>query len=182
MKKIFSIVFSTLFVLTLFAGCKANMPEETLTPDPPTGTTEKAIETTEKEVVPETEKQEEIKTTYPEVTTKREVPVTDAPVSDPTKAPENKPHQKPVNTTEKRTDAPTVTQTVLNITYTEAKEIALGHAGLAETDIRHYKAELDRERKTTVYEIEFDSGKFEYEYEINADTGKVVKAEKEIRD
>lgn len=182
MKKIFSIVFSTLFVLTLFAGCKTNMPEETLTPDPTTGTTEKAIETTEKEVVPETEKQEEIKTTYPEVTTKREVPVTDAPVSDPTKPPENMPHQKPVNTTEKRTDDPTVTQTVLNITYNEAKEIALGHAGLAETDIRHYKAELDRERKTIVYEIEFDSGKFEYEYEINADTGKVVKAEKEIRD
>ena len=36
--------------------------------------------------------------------------------------------------------------------------------------------------ETNVYEIEFDSGKYEYEYEINADTGKVIKAEKEIRD
>lgn len=182
MKKTLSIVISTLFVLTLFAGCKANMPEETLTPDPPTGTTENAIETTENKVVPETEKQEEIKTTYPEATTKKEVSVTGSLVSDPTKAPENKPQQRPVNTTEKRTDAPTVTQTVLNITYDEAKEIALGHAGLTETDIRYYKSEVDRERKITVYEIEFDAGKYEYEYEINADTGKVIKAEKEIRD
>ncbi len=184
MKKILAILISTLLVLTLFAACKANKPDNTLTPNPPTGTTEskETIETTESEVVPETEKKEE----KPETTTEKVI-VTQPPVSDPTKpvvtkAPETKPQQKPVNTTENRTNPPTVTQPVLDITYDEAKEIALGHAGLVETDIRHYKSELDRERNIIIYEIEFDSGKYEYEYEINADTGKVIKAEKEIRD
>lgn len=177
MKKILSIIISALLALTIFSGCKANKAESTLTPDPPTGTTvkneERTIETIKKEVVPETEKKEEVKTTLPETTKKKDVV---------TKAPETKPQQKPAGTTENRTNAPTVTQPVLNITYDEAKAIALSHAGLAETDIRHYRAEIDRERKILVYEIEFDSGKYEYEYEINADTGKVIKAEKEIRD
>lgn len=184
MKKLLAILISTLLVLTLFAACKATKPDNTLTPNPPTGTTEKEeiIEATVNKVVPETEKNEE----KPETTTEKTV-VTKTPVSDPTKpvvtkVSETRPQQKPVNTTENRTNAPTVTQPVLNITKDEAKTIALSHAGLVETDIRHYRAELDRERKAIVYEIEFDSGRYEYEYEINADTGKVIKAEKEIRD
>ncbi len=182
MKKLLAIIISTLLALTLFASCKANKADNTLTPNPPTGTTakveEEKIETTVKEVVPETEKKEEIKTTLPETTVKKENP-TQAPT---TKAPEAKPQQNPAPTTENRTKAPTVTQAILNITKDEAKEIALGHAGLTETDIRYYKSELDRERKTIVYEIEFDSGKFEYDYEIDANSGKVIKAEKDFND
>ncbi len=177
MKKILTILISTLLVLTVFVSCKANKPNNTITPNPPTGTTvknkEEKIETTKNEVVPETEKKEEIKTTLPEETSKKEVV---------TKSPETKPPQKPVPTAENKTSAPVATQKTFEITKDEAKQIALGHAGLAETDISRYKSELDRERKIIVYEIEFNSGKYEYEYEINADTGKVIKAEKEIKD
>lgn len=48
--------------------------------------------------------------------------------------------------------------------------------------MKFYHAELDRERKTIVYEVEFVSGKHEYDYEVNAETGKIIKAEKEFRD
>ena len=182
MKKLLAVLLSTLLVLTLFSACKTNKEDATPTTNPPIETTTVKTDVAEKETVPETENQEETKTTLPEATTEKNIPVTGTPVSDPTKAPETKPQQKPADITENRTNSPKVTQAVFDITKDEAKQIALGHAGLAETDIRHYKAELDRERKITVYEIEFDSGKYEYEYEINADTGKVVKAEKEIRD
>lgn len=160
MKKFFAILISTLLALTIFTGCKANKAESTITPDPPTGTTKN-------EVVPEREKIEEVKTTLPENTSKKDVV---------TEKTETKSQQKPAGTTENRT------KPVFKITKDEAKTIALGHAGLAETDVRFYKTELDRERKIIVYEIDFDSGKYEYEYEIDADTGKVIKAQKEIRD
>ena len=186
MKKLLTIIIGTLLVLVLFTSCIANKPADTLTPDPPTGTTTKT------EVVPGTEKKEEIKTTLPEKTEKLEEKSTVAPQKEVAK--EKATFTKEDKTTEKSTkqNRPTekitekkpvsTTKKELNISRDEAKAIALGHAGLAETDIRHYKAELDRERKAIVYEIEFDSGKYEYEYEINADTGKVIKAEKEFRD
>ena len=31
-------------------------------------------------------------------------------------------------------------------------------------------------------DVEFVSGKHEYDYEVNAETGKIIKAEKEVRD
>ena len=68
------------------------------------------------------------------------------------------------------------------ITRDDAKAIVLKHSGFEEAEIRGYKAELDKERGVLVYEIEFDSGKYEYEYEVNAETGKIIKSEKEYRD
>ena len=68
------------------------------------------------------------------------------------------------------------------VTKDEAKSIVLEHAELNADNISKYKIELDKEGRKLVYEIEFDSGKYEYDYEVNAETGKIIKAEKEIRD
>ena len=59
----------------------------------------------------------------------------------------------------------------------KAMEIALGHAGVAASNISNYSAELEYEDGVMVYEIEFDSGNAEYDYEINAITGAIVKME-----
>ncbi len=182
MKKSIAIIITTLLVLTLFSACMANKADETLSPNPPTQGSTKASaadEVTEeiKTTLPEkTEKQEEKNTAAPQKEAEKATAGTKAVVTE-KKAQQNKPTEKiaaakPVATTKKE----------FNISKDEAKTIALSHAGLAETDISRYKSELDRERKAIVYEIEFDSGKYEYEYEINADTGKIIKAEKEFRD
>ena len=55
-----------------------------------------------------------------------------------------------------------------------AKNIALGHAKLAETDIRGLEVELDREDGIIIYEVEFKYKGLEYEYEINATTGEIM--------
>ncbi len=170
MKKLLALIISALLTLTLFTACTATKPKETLTPTPPTEGTTKAEEIAEVAKTTLPEKQEEKNTSAPQ---EKITSATKADVIE-EKTQQNKPTEKisatkPVSTTKKD----------LNISKDKAKEIALGHAGLIETDIRHYRSELDRERKAIVYEIEFDSGKYEYEYEINADTGKVIKAEKE---
>ena len=84
----------------------------------------------------------------------------------------------PTNPDAHATQAPAST----TITADEAKTIALGHAGLTESEVSRFHAELDRERGGLVYEIEFDSATHEYEYEVNAETGEVIKSEKEYRD
>lgn len=69
-----------------------------------------------------------------------------------------------------------------NITDTEAKTIALNHAGVTADSIRDYNCELDEDDGIVVYEIEFESGNVDYSYEIKVDTGEIVKAEKEFDD
>ena len=68
------------------------------------------------------------------------------------------------------------------IGHEKAKQIALGHAGVAASNISNYSSELEYDDGVMVYEIEFDSGNTEYDYEINALTGAVVKAEKDWDD
>lgn len=68
------------------------------------------------------------------------------------------------------------------ITAEEAKAIALAHAGLTAEEVRGLRAELDRERGRTEWEIEFRVGRWEYEYEINAETGEIIFSEKEWDD
>lgn len=65
------------------------------------------------------------------------------------------------------------------IGVTAAKEIALRHAGVAESAVRGYSCRLDREDGVWVYEIEFEAGGFEYDYDVDAVTGKILKAKKE---
>lgn len=64
----------------------------------------------------------------------------------------------------------------------KAKEAALKHAGLKESQIRRYQCELEWDDGRQVYEIEFKSGGMEYEYEIGAADGKVLSFEQEDDD
>jgi uncharacterized membrane protein YkoI len=61
-----------------------------------------------------------------------------------------------------------------------AINIALAHAGLERSKVRDLKCELDRENGIMVYEVEFESGQFDYEYDIDAAIGKILKSKKEI--
>lgn len=63
-----------------------------------------------------------------------------------------------------------------------AKAAALSHAGIEEADARDISVELDRENGRAVYEVDFESGKYEYSYEIDAESGKIIKSEKERED
>ncbi len=63
-----------------------------------------------------------------------------------------------------------------------AKSIALSAAGLSESDVRAFKAQLDREDGIMVYEVDFKSGRMEYEYEIHATSGDILKADEEYDD
>ncbi len=78
--------------------------------------------------------------------------------------------------------APPAQAAEVKVTKDDAKAAALAHVGLNEKDVKRFKAELDKERKGLVYEIEFESGRYEYEYEVSAEDGKVLKHEKEFRD
>lgn len=57
---------------------------------------------------------------------------------------------------------------------------ALAHAGLERSKVRNLQCELDRENGIMVYEVEFESGLYDYEYDIDAATGKVLKSKKEL--
>ena len=46
--------------------------------------------------------------------------------------------------------------------------------------MRNLQCELDRENGIMVYEVEFESGLYDYEYDIDAATGKVLKSKKEL--
>lgn len=85
------------------------------------------------------------------------------------------------NPTEPRpTDAPPATPQLL--TAEEAQAIALAHAGLTAEQVKGIRAEKDREKGLTVWEVEFKFEGWEYEYEINAETGEIIFSEKEWDD
>lgn len=60
-----------------------------------------------------------------------------------------------------------------------AKEIAFERAGISDSDIIKYEAEIDYKNGVMVYDIEFRTSVNEYEYEIDALSGDVVSYEKE---
>lgn len=60
------------------------------------------------------------------------------------------------------------------ISVDKAKEIALTHAGLAETDVTFVKAGLETDDGRQEYEVEFYSGNTEYDYDIDAFTGDIL--------
>ena len=55
-----------------------------------------------------------------------------------------------------------------------AKEIALNHAQMNESDVQFAKAKLENDDGGVEYEIEFYSGKTEYEYTIDAVSGNII--------
>lgn len=165
MKKLFVLLLGVLLIAGVFSACTTDeKPQETTT-----------TQTTDNVFV--TEKPEETidePFTVPEATEPEAKP-TDA-VSEtlkPTKATETK------NTANSQ-KTPSVPET--KVSKDDAKKAVLNHAGLSASDISRYKSELDRERGTLVYEIEFDYDRYEYEYEVDANSGKILKSEKEFRD
>ena len=157
MKKLFSILLGTLLLAGIFSGCTNTK----------TDNAEKAPETVSP-VKNEQVTELPAENIQPEVPTESVDSVVTENVTD-----------KPAPQAEKPVSSPSAQTT---ISKENAKEIALKHAGLAEKDVRFLKAELDRERNGLVYEVEFDSGKYEYDYEIDAETGKILKSEKEFID
>ena len=63
---------------------------------------------------------------------------------------------------------------------TEAKSIALNHAGLSESQVTFIKAYLDRDDGRVVYDVEFYSGNVEYDYEIDAINGTIFEYDRDI--
>ena len=55
-----------------------------------------------------------------------------------------------------------------------AKEIALNHAQLNESDVQFVKAKLENDDGGVEYEIEFYSGRTEYDYTIDAISGNII--------
>ncbi|MEA4892500.1 MAG: PepSY domain-containing protein [Peptococcaceae bacterium] len=61
----------------------------------------------------------------------------------------------------------------------QARQIALNHAGLKAEDATFTKAKLNFDEGKYLYDLEFTAGKVEYRYEIDARTGVVLKYEKD---
>ncbi len=78
------------------------------------------------------------------------------------------------NKNEANTDTvpPTVTAEG-SISETEAKQIALNHAGVAEAQAQFMKVKLDYDDGVPEYEVEFYVDNMEYDYEIHAVTGEI---------
>lgn len=60
-----------------------------------------------------------------------------------------------------------------------AERAALAHAGIAESEAKITKSELDHDNGNYEYEIEFTAKNYKYEYDINAEDGSVLKFSKE---
>lgn len=68
------------------------------------------------------------------------------------------------------------------ITADAAKQTALTHAGVSESDASRMEIGFDYEDGIAVYELEWNVGRTEYSYEINASTGDVVSYEADYDD
>lgn len=66
-----------------------------------------------------------------------------------------------------------------SITANKAKEIALKHAELQESQVSDVEVDLEREDGKLFYEVKFNSANTEYEYDIDADSGEVITHNKE---
>ena len=77
----------------------------------------------------------------------------------------------------KPADTPAVTGPV---DEKQAKEIALKHAGVSADTLRDYEIEKEQLGGVTFFEIDFESGDYEYEYLIRVDNGKILESSKEL--
>ena len=75
---------------------------------------------------------------------------------------------------------PAAAATTADIGVEKAKEAALSHAGVAESDTVFLIAEADYDDGHKEYEVEFYAGGTEYDYTIDAASGRVLKFDTEL--
>ena len=75
---------------------------------------------------------------------------------------------------------PAAAATTADIGVEKAKEAALSHAGVAESDTVFLIAEADYDDGRKDYEVEFYAGGTEYDYTIDAASGRVLKFDTEL--
>src|SRR5699024_12820759 len=68
------------------------------------------------------------------------------------------------------------------ISKEEAIDIAVNHAGVTRAQVTFDDVELDEEDGHLIWEIEFDSGNWEFEYDIDALTKDILDFEKDYDD
>jgi uncharacterized membrane protein YkoI len=73
-------------------------------------------------------------------------------------------------------ESPLTEESAVILTASDAKSVALTHAGVAAENMRDYEIELERERGEIFYEISFEYAGWEYEYEVEAYTGKILRS------
>ena len=95
----------------------------------------------------------------------------------PTPQPTPKPAPQP---TPKPTPQPTPSGAEQHIGETEAKSIALAHAGISESQVTFIKTHLERDDGRIVYDVEFYSDNVEYDYEIDAVSGAILEFDRDI--
>lgn len=67
------------------------------------------------------------------------------------------------------------------ISEARAKEIALAHASVKQSDVKFIRVKTDIEHGQAVYDVKFYAGGKEYEYDIAVDSGKILKHEAETK-
>ena len=80
------------------------------------------------------------------------------------------------------TRAATSASSGATITEADAKQIALDHAGVSESETERMRVKLDRDDGVQEYEVNFYVGNREYDYDIDAATGEIRSHDSEIDD
>lgn len=81
-----------------------------------------------------------------------------------------------------QSDSQSSTDSQAKITKEQAKEIALKHANIKDSDITDYEIELEKEDGNLVYDISFEHNGKEYDYDVDAETGNITNSKNEIID
>ncbi len=66
------------------------------------------------------------------------------------------------------------------ISRDRAKEIAFEHAGVKADSVYDLEVEPDRDFGTLHYEVDFESGGYDYSYDIDAQSGEIINSEKVV--
>lgn len=76
------------------------------------------------------------------------------------------------------------TEKKADLTYEEARKIALADAGLEDKDVTWYETnrDFDDDRQLTIWDLGFYHGDTEYDYDINIANGEIVEKDSDIMD
>ncbi len=66
------------------------------------------------------------------------------------------------------------------ITSEQAATVALGHAGLTDSDVQNIRVELERDDGVLKYEVDFYKSNVEYNYDIDALTGEILSYDRDV--